>query len=92
MLLYEKDDLVFKDYDWSNAADHTKFQGDPDRNLFMRNEGNDVLYMINYVCTLLNYTSKKDAGNMEILIHEKLPFSIRSQNSVFNWLKKEYAG
>jgi len=86
-----KEDLLFNDYNWETEPDNAIFQGEPDRNMFHRNEGNDVLYMINYFCSVMNYDSKIHAGKMEILIHEKMPFDIKSQNSVFNWLKKEYA-
>ena len=57
MLLYKKDDLVFNNYDWSNTADPAKSQGNPARNIFIRNECNDVLYMINFTSTLMNRTS-----------------------------------
>lgn len=90
MAIYQKEDLLFSDYDWKNASDHVKFNGMPDRNMFVRYEGNDVLYMINCVCAAMNDTSRQHAANIERLIHEKLPIEIKSQNSVFNWLQENY--
>ena len=81
---------MFNDYEWNESAEHVKLQGVPDRNLFMRHEGNEVLYMINYACKIMDCMSKTDAGRMERLLHEKLPLEVRSQNSVFTWLQKEY--
>lgn len=90
MLLYQKHDLLFNDYDWTTLADHVKFQGAPDRNMFVRHEGNDVLYMINYFCNVMDYKTKTHAGRIEMLIHDKMPIEIKSQKSVFQWLQKEY--
>jgi hypothetical protein len=90
MAIYYKEDLLFSDYEWNEAISHVKLQGSPDRNLFIPHEGNQMLYMINYACEIMSYTSKTDAGRMEILLHEKLPSDIKSQNRVFAWLQKEY--
>lgn len=83
-MLYERGDMIFKDYDWTNAEDLAKFKDDPDRNLLIRNQGYDML--INFICEQRKYMSKTHAGKMEILIHDKLPFGLKSQYSVFNWL------
>lgn len=90
MAVYYKEDLLFNDYEWNESVTHIKLQGSPDRNLFMRYEGYEILYMINYACEVLGCTSKTDAGRMEMLLHEKLPLDTKSQNSVFTWLRKEY--
>lgn len=90
MAVYNRSDLLFDDYEWTEPLSHVKLQGTPDRNLFMRYEGYEILYMINYACETMNAVSKADAGRIETLLHEKLPIDIRSQNSVFQWLQKEY--
>ena len=90
MAIYNRSDLLFNDYEWNESSDHVKLQSVPDRNLFMRHEGNEVLYMINYACETMDCKSKTEAGRMEILLHEKLPLEVKSQNSVYSWLQKEY--
>ena len=90
MAIYNKSDLLFNDYTWNESAEHVKLQGVPDRNMFMRYEGNEILYMINYACETMDCKSKTEAGRMEILLHEKLPLEVKSQNSVYSWLQKEY--
>jgi len=50
----------------------------------------EILYMINYACEAMDCKSKTEAGRMEILLHEKLPLEVKSQNSVYSWLQKEY--
>jgi hypothetical protein len=90
MAVYYKSDLLFNDYVWNESAEHVKLQGVPDRNMFMRYEGNEILYMINYACEMMECKSKAEAGRMEILLHEKLPLEVRSQNRVYSWLQKEY--
>ncbi|MEP6847074.1 MAG: hypothetical protein ABI861_13770 [Panacibacter sp.] len=90
MEVYKRSDLLFDDYEWTEPLTHVKLQGAPDRNLFMRYEGNEILYMINYACEAMNYTSRADAERIEALLHDKLPIDIRSQSSVFQWLRKEY--
>jgi len=91
MGIYSRSDLLFNDYEWNEPHTHVKFQGEPDRNMFMRYEGNAMLYMINYACDIMNCRTKTEAGRIEILLHEKLPLEVRSQASVFHWLQKEYA-
>lgn len=90
MAVYHREDLLFNDYEWNESASHVKLQGTPDRNLFMRYEGNEILYMINHACEIMGCTSKTEAGRMEMLLHDKLPLDIKSQNRVFVWLQKEY--
>jgi len=88
MIVYKKNDLVYTDYEWTEPI-ITKLTGSPDRNLFKRYEGHEVLYMINYTCETKGLTSKEDAELIEKLLHESMPFDIKSQNSVYQWLEKE---
>jgi hypothetical protein len=90
MILYQKTDLLYNDYEWNNTADDVKFQGEPDRTTFTRHDGNDVLYIINFICQRMKYISKEHAGRIEMLIHDKLPLEVKSQKSVFNWIQNNY--
>jgi|KBSMisStaDraftv2_1062788.scaffolds.fasta_scaffold67335_5 hypothetical protein len=91
MDIYDRKDLLFDDYEWTEPLTHVKLQGSPDRNMFNRNEGYNVLYIINYACGILNCKTKIEAGRMEILLHEKLPLEVKSQNSVSSWLINTYS-
>jgi len=85
-----KPDLFFYDYEWNDSKTPNKLMGVPDRNLYHRFGGADVLYMINYTCEALECKTKRDAVQLEMLLHEKLPLELTSQNSVFAWLVKNY--
>ena len=39
MDIYDRKDLLFDDYEWTEPLTHVKLQGSPDRNMFNRNEG-----------------------------------------------------
>jgi hypothetical protein len=89
MTFYTKDDMVYQDYDWATTEDASKLNGPPDRNLFTSTEGNEVLYMINYLMQETGLTSKEDGETMEKLIHDRLPIGKQSQVIAKRWLQEK---
>ena len=81
--------MVYQDYDWTTAEDASKLNGDPDRNLFTSTEGNEVLYMVNYLMQETKLTSKEDGEAIEKLIHDRLPIGKQSQVIAKRWLREK---
>ncbi|MNC80982.1 hypothetical protein D3C75_1339640 [compost metagenome] len=65
-------------------------RGEPDSNLFSRNEKHEMLYLINQFASLMRL-NKAAALQVEKLLREKLPADTRSQAKVMEWLKAAWA-
>lgn len=89
MNFYSKADMIYQDYDWSTTEDASKLNGDPDRNLFTSTEGNEVLYMVNYLMSETGLNSKEDGEMIERLIHDRLPLGKQSQVTAKRWLQEK---
>lgn len=86
--LFTNKDLKYS-YEWNTPPEDHKLKGDPDKYILDRNEGNEVLYMIN---TLMKNWSMKDISQghkIESLIH-KAPPDLHSQERVKNWIFKNW--
>jgi hypothetical protein len=58
--------------------------------LFDRNEGYEVLYLINKLAEIWDLTQKKSGLKIETMIKNHLPSDIRSQENVKAWISKEW--
>jgi hypothetical protein len=61
--------------------------GRPDETIFTKEEGNEVVYLINKLMALWDYRFANTGNKMEKLIHDKLPIDITTQEGVQQWLK-----
>lgn len=61
--------------------------GKPDDTPFSKDEGNEVVYLINKLMALWDYRFANTGNKMEKLIHDKLPQDIATQEAVQQWLK-----
>ena len=61
--------------------------GRPDDTPFSRDEGNEVVYLINKLMALWDYRFSNTGNKMEKLIHDKMPADIFTQEEVQQWLK-----
>jgi hypothetical protein len=61
--------------------------GRPDETPFAREEGNEVVYLINKLMALWDYRFSNTGNKMEKLIHDKMPPDIFTQEEVQQWLK-----
>ncbi|WP_428567776.1 MAG: hypothetical protein ACP59X_08415 [Solidesulfovibrio sp. DCME] len=93
MALLTKSDLRHS-YSWTTyATDNPKITGEPDSTLLNRNEGYEVLYMINSFAKKHALANKQSGLKTEKMIKEHLPGDIRQQSKVAKWLAdnwKEY--
>ena len=65
-----------------------KVYGRPDETSFNKEEGNEVVYLINKLMALWDYRFTNTGNKMEKLIHDKLPPEILKQEEVQLWLKQ----
>ncbi len=79
-----REDLMYNHYKWNSGFG---FIGSPSRRLFDRSDGQQVLFIINFLGSLNGHTGLKEGRRLEELIRNKLPDDMRSEMSVFNWLR-----
>lgn len=90
MPLLQRSDLV-NTYSWSVIPpDNPRITGEPDSTLFNRNEGYEVLYLINKLAERWNWKEKKSGLKLERLIRDHLPSDVRSQSNVKAWVEKNW--
>lgn len=90
MATFTKSDLKFDHYTWTaKPSDNPNLTGAPDSSLFNRQQGYEVIYMMNKVLTDIGSNLKSKLHQGEDLIKKDLPGSTRSQKDVFDWLKKK---
>lgn len=82
-----KEDLIGDNYKWVNAI---SFTGSPSRRLFDRYDGNQVLFIINSIGSLSEKFSLNEGLRIEERIIHHLPSDVKSEMSVFNWLKSTH--
>jgi hypothetical protein len=86
MGLISKSNLQYN-YSWTAiAGDNPKVTGEPDSTLFNRNEGYEVLYLINKLAELWSFKQKASCLKLEKMIKHHLPSDVRSQINVKKWL------
>ena len=88
MALLGKNELQYA-YSWkAYGADDPKVTGKPDSTLCNRSEGYEVLYLINSLAEKHGWVRKTTGLNIEKMIHDRLPSSIRSQKEIIIWLEE----
>jgi hypothetical protein len=92
MKLMKRSDLIYSDeYSWTVIDnDNPKVTGDPDKTLFNRNEGYEVLYLINKIAEINGLKQISSGQKIEKMIHDHLPSNIRSQKNVTDWIEKNW--
>lgn len=91
MALITKSDLYFTDYSWTAIApDNPKVTGEPDSTLLNRKEGYEIIYFINKICSIKNFTQKTLATKIEKMIRNEVPSNIHSQLNIKNWINDNW--
>ena len=91
MGLINRSDLYFIDYSWTTlASDNPKITGKPDSTLLNRMEGYEILYFINKLCELWNFTNKSLATKIERMIRDEVPSNIHSQENIMKWISDNW--
>lgn len=88
MILFSRRNLIYSDYKWTSyVTSDPRIHGKPDNTFFDREEGNEVVYLINKLMLLWDYRFSNTGNKMERLIHDSLPSSIQTQEEVRDWVK-----
>lgn len=84
-MTFLREHLRCNHYSWLNEGNYT---GDPSRRRFNPSDGNQILFIINSCATLVEEFTLNDGQKIEEMIYQKLPIGIKSEISVFKWLKE----
>lgn len=87
MSLFLKNDLVGTHYQWEKS-DHDRFIGEPSRRIFDRYNGSQVLFLINFIATLMDRFTLDQGKQLEQSLQFDLPQETKSEISVFYWLRE----
>jgi len=89
MILFSRRNLHYSDYKWTSYIQHDpRVNGRPDDTIFDKEEGNEVVYLINKLMALWDYRFSNTGNKMETLINYKMPIEIATQEQVQTWLKE----
>ncbi|MBV4360418.1 hypothetical protein [Pinibacter aurantiacus] len=88
--IFSKEHLRKRHYDWSDGRNHSMQNNEPDRRTFDRFNGFQVLFIINYFGKSLGKQNIAVGLKVEELISAQLPPDVKSELSVFHWLRGVY--
>lgn len=92
MSLLTRTDLRYT-YNWRPIPrEDSRIAGIPNSTLFNRNEGFEVLWLINFFAQKKGITDKEIGFQLEKIIKEKLPLNLRNQTHVIEWLEQNTIG
>ena len=83
---FQKQDLQGTHYYWTEVK-HDVFTGKPSRRIFDRNNGNQVLFLINSCGTFSEKFTLQEGLEVEQRLLNELPLETKSEISVFNWIR-----
>lgn len=87
MNLINRRDLVFDDYQWrGHRSTNPEISGEPDMTPFNRNDGEEVLYLINKIADDNDLKKTSSARKLERMIHDRLPQEISTQKRAVQWI------
>ncbi|OQP56835.1 hypothetical protein A3860_09635 [Niastella vici] len=89
-MIFLKEHLRKSHYNWAIGLNHSSGNNEPDRRVFDRFNGFQVLFIINHFGKSLGKLTVTDGLKMEELISAQLPKEVKSELSVFNWLRGVY--
>jgi hypothetical protein len=89
-MIFLKEHLYKNNYEWMIGLNHSTQNSEPDRRLFDPLNGHQVLFIINCFGKSLGKLTIADGLKIEELISTQLPLDLKSELSVFNWLRGVY--
>jgi len=88
MIIFNKHNLYYNDYTWTDyLPNNPKISGKLDNTKFNRNEGLEVIFVINKMIHLWDFTKIESCTKMERIIREKLPKTIITQEDIATWIQ-----
>jgi hypothetical protein len=89
-MIFLKEHLSKRNYEWAVGLNHSIENNVPDRRKFDRFNGYQVLFIINCFGRSIGKLTFGEGLKLEELISTRLPLEIKSEVSVFNWLRGVY--
>lgn len=89
-MTFLKEHLRKNHYNWAYQLNHSLENNEPDRRFFNPFNGYQMLFIINYFGKSIGKLTISDALKLEELISTQLPLEVKSELSVFNWLRGIY--
>jgi hypothetical protein len=89
-MIFTKDSLQGSDYNWFPLSANILSDRFPTRKGFDRLSGDSMLRMINLFNLLISRLTLAEGRSMELALTKEFPLELRSEVSVFNWLKHRY--
>ena len=91
MYLFTTADMQFGDYRWTNFPENDpRISGLPDKTRFNRNEGHEMLYLINQLAILWHLKQKCSCLKIERMIKEAMPERLVKQEVIMEWVRKNW--
>ena len=92
---FTKSDLYYNDYIWTTKYnnDDPRVTGEPDSTLLSRKEGWEMLYFVNKLAKVWNWSEPVSVSSyrkIERSVREYVPNSIRSQEGIRKWIEVNY--
>lgn len=90
-MAFSKSELYYKDYIWTTkySNDDPRVTGQPDSTLLARTEGWEMLYFVNKLVEIWNWTaSVSNCQKIERAIRERVPGDVRSQRNIRIWIEQ----
>lgn len=85
MILFSRRNLHYSDYKWTSYVQNDpRVNGRPDDTVFNKEEGNEMVYLINRLMIVWDYRFSNTGNKMEKLIR---PAEITKQEDIQAWLK-----
>src|SRR5688572_1371657 len=84
---FQKQDLTGTHYYWNEAG--FEYTGQPSRRSFDRNNGDQVLFLINLYGSMSDKFTVLEGQQIEAEIENRLPFDLKSEISVFNYIREK---
>jgi hypothetical protein len=89
-MIFLKEHLCKSNYEWGIELNHSVQNNEPDRRIFNRLNGYQVLFIINCFGRSVGKLTFTEGLRIEDLISTQLPLEAKSELSVFNWLRGIY--
>src|SRR5687767_11809621 len=90
MLLFTKSDMAYT-YRWMYRPEqHSHFPLGPDYRFFNRNEGYEVLFVINEYLVNKDLHNTKSGKKLEKMLHDHLPHRDFNHTDLFRWIDKNW--
>ena len=90
-MLFQKQDIEQEIYQWRSEEDKQLYLGQPSRRAFNRFNGDQVLFLINFYGSLTEHFTLQEGKKIEHKLLHLLPTEVKSEISVFNWIRNDNA-